>query len=181
MPKEFLKKVMPSHDTVRNSRCLQVFGTFLHSPNLWHLNRHAVARAFAIGLFWALIPVPFQMVFAAGAAIMWRANFPLSVSLVWLTNPITMPPIFFAAYSMGAWLLGSPPLELPENLNVHWFLHSMAIIWKPLFLGSLLSGFFAGLTGYFLIHYLWRWQTVRKYRARKPAPDPIVRQPASEG
>ena len=160
--------MMPRLEDVRQNRCLQIFGDIIHSPNLWHLNRHAVSRAFAIGLFWSLIPVPFQMVFAAGIAILWRANIPLSVSLVWITNPLTIPPVFLATYKLGAMLLGSPQVEAPHDLSMQWFLHSMEIIWKPLFVGSLLAGLCAGLIGYVLIQGLWRWQTVRKYRARRP-------------
>lgn len=171
MPRRLLKRLAPSPSAIRANRCLRIFGDFIHDPNLWHLNRHAVARAFGIGLFWAFVPIPFQMVFAAGIAILWRANIPLSVTLVWISNPITIPPIFFATYMIGAWLLGSPPVDLPHHLDVDWFLKSLDIIWKPLFVGSLLVSFVAGGIGYFGIHGLWRWHTVRRYRQRRiPAP-----------
>jgi uncharacterized protein (DUF2062 family) len=48
-----------------------------------------------VGLFCAFIPVPFQMLLAAPSAIIFSANLPVSIALVWITNPITMPPIFF--------------------------------------------------------------------------------------
>ena len=70
-------------------------------PNLWHLNRHSAAGGFGIGLFFAFWPVPFQMWLSAFAAIPLRVNLPLSVATVWLTNPITMPPIFYGAYKVG--------------------------------------------------------------------------------
>ena len=167
MPKRLFKRLAPSADAIRANRCLRVFGAFVHDPNLWHLNRHAVARAFAIGLFWAFVPIPFQMIFAAGIAILWRANIPLSLSLVWLTNPVTIPPVFFATYKLGAWLLGSPALELPEHLGMDWFLNSLGLIWKPLFVGSLLAALVAGGAGYYLIQAFWRWYTVKRYRRRR--------------
>ena len=169
MPKRLFKRLAPSAEAIRDSRCLRVFGAFIHDPNLWHLNRHAVARAFAVGLFWTLIPVPFQMVFAAGVAILWRANIPLSVSLVWLTNPVTIPPVFFFTYKLGAWLLGSPSLEVPEHLNAEWFLDSLGLIWTPLFVGSLLAALVASGAGFYLVHAFWRWQTVKRYRRRRLA------------
>lgn len=177
-----LKRLVPSSESVLANRCLRIFGEFIHDPNLWHLNRHAVARAFAVGLFWTFIPVPFQMVFAAGVAILWRANVPLSVALVWLTNPVTIPPIFFVTYELGAWLLGSPHVQLPEELTVEWFLGSLGIIWRPLFVGSLITGLVCSLLGYYLIHALWRWHTVRRYRKRRlPLPPAPQGQAETEG
>jgi len=171
MPRRLLKRLTPSATAIRANRCLRIFGDFIHDPNLWHLNRHAVARAFATGLFWAFVPVPFQMVFAAGVAIIWRANIPLSVALVWITNPVTVAPIFYATYKLGAWILGSPAVAATEGLNVHWFVDSLGVIWKPLFIGSLLTSFVAGGIGYFGIHGLWRWYTVRRFRRRRiPVP-----------
>ncbi|MBA1330154.1 ATP-binding protein, partial [Candidatus Endoriftia persephone str. Guaymas] len=94
MPKHLIKRLTPDHEMIRNHRHLQCFGKLLHDANLWHLNRRSAAGAFAVGLFMAFIPVPFQMILAAGAAILFRVNLPLSVALVWVTNPITIPPIF---------------------------------------------------------------------------------------
>ena len=42
----------------------------------------------AVGLFVALMPIPLQMAVAAAIAILVRSNLPISVSLVWLTNPV---------------------------------------------------------------------------------------------
>ncbi|MDB4281858.1 DUF2062 domain-containing protein, partial [Paraglaciecola sp.] len=44
---------------------------------------------------------------AAFVALRWQANLPLSVTLVWVTNPLTMPVIYYGAYTLGAWMLGS--------------------------------------------------------------------------
>ena len=36
----------------------EIFGKLIYNPNLWHFNRHSVAKAFSVGLFFAWIPVP---------------------------------------------------------------------------------------------------------------------------
>ena len=69
MAKHLIKRLIPDHEIVRGHKHLQIFGRLLHDPNLWHLNRRSAAGAFAVGLFMAFAPVPFQMLLAAGAAI----------------------------------------------------------------------------------------------------------------
>ena len=58
MPKKTIKRMMPDHQTIKENKYLKIFGNLLHNANLWHLNRHSVAKAFAVGLFFAFIPVP---------------------------------------------------------------------------------------------------------------------------
>ena len=98
MPKRFLKRYMPKEHDIRNHKHMRYFGKLLHDPNIWHLNRRSVAGAFSVGLFMAMVPVPFQMILAAAAAIPCRVNLPISVGLVWITNPLTMPAIFYFCY-----------------------------------------------------------------------------------
>ncbi|MCE9969096.1 DUF2062 domain-containing protein, partial [Aeromonas salmonicida] len=89
MPKRIIKRWMPDQKTLKENKRLQLFGNLLLDNNLWHLNRRSAAGAFGVGLFMAWIPVPCQMLLAAGGAIACRVNLPLAVALVWLTNPIT--------------------------------------------------------------------------------------------
>ena len=108
MPRRLIRRYMPDPSSIREHKSLRFLGTLLHDPNLWHLNRHSVARAMAVGLFAAFIPIPMQMLLAAALAVSVRGNMPIAVSLVWLTNPITMPPVFFCTYQLGAWLMNRP-------------------------------------------------------------------------
>ncbi len=105
MPRRLFKRYMPDPESIRSQKSLRFLGKLTHDPNLWHLNRHSVSRAMAAGLFAAFIPMPMQMLLAAGLAVWIRSNLPSSVGLVWLTNPITMPPVFYCTYKLGAWLM----------------------------------------------------------------------------
>ncbi len=166
MPKKLIKRYMPDHRTIREHKYLQCFGTLLHNPALWHLNRHSVAKAFAVGLLFAWVPVPFQMVLAAGGAILLHANLPISVVLVWLTNPISMPPMFYAAYSLGAWAMNTPEQEFQFELSMEWLTNGMAAIWQPFLLGCAILGVMCSVLGYLGIKLAWRWIVIRKWLRR---------------
>ncbi len=167
MARKLIKRYMPDAHKVRDHEHLQVFGTLLHDPNLWHLNRHSVSTAFAIGFFMACMPTPFQMLPAALLAIWFRANLPISVALVWVSNPLTMPPIFYFCYKVGIWILQTPPQPFAFALTWEWFTSQIAHDWQPFLLGCLVVGTGFGALGYGAMRLFWRWHVVRAWQARK--------------
>ncbi len=167
MPKRLIKHYMPDQETLRKHRHLKVFGTLHHNPNLWHLNRRSASGAFAVGLFMAFVPVPFQMLLAAGGAILARVNLPLSVLLVWITNPVTMPPIFFGAYRLGTWLMGARERDVNFSLSPDWLVYEMGVIWQPFLLGCFILGTLSAAVGFGIIRGLWRLRLVRHHHHRK--------------
>ena len=164
MPRKLLERLVP-HRRVREHPSLRLFGAAALHANLWHLNRRSVARAFAIGLFCALLPIPGQMVAAAGLAILFASNLPLAVMLVWVTNPVTIPPIFLTCYLVGRWILGTPPQPFDFKWSLEWIMELPAIA-LPLFTGSLVCGLAAALVGYVSASLFWRWYVVRIWRTR---------------
>lgn len=167
MPKRIIKRYLPDPRKVRDHKHLRFFGQLLHDPNLWHLNRRSASGAFSVGLFIAFIPVPFHMVLAAAGAIIWRVNLPISVVLVWINNPVTMPPIFYFAYKLGAWVLGTSPDEkITFDLSFRWIIEQLATIWQPFLLGCLVLGTVSAVLGNIMIRLLWRLHVVR-YLKRK--------------
>ncbi len=164
MPKKTIKRLMPDHHSIKNNKHLQIFGDLLHNANLWHLNRHSVAKAFAVGLFFAFVPVPFQMVLAAGIAIIVHSNLPLSVALVWITNPLTMPAIFYSCYVVGAWVLGAPEQEFVFEANWQWFVDSISTIGPSFLLGCGILGVLFSMLGYIGIQGHWRYSASKKWK-----------------
>ena len=126
MPRQFFKKISPSADTIKKQKCLGFLGKHLHSPMLWHLNRRSVSVAFAIGLFMMWVPFPSQMVYAAVFAILLSANLPISVALVWITNPNTIPPMFYFAYLFGTKILGHTPLDIKFEMTWEWLMTNLS-------------------------------------------------------
>ena len=166
MPKRLLKRFMPEHRVIREHKHLQWLGAHLHDPNLWHLNRKSVPGAFSVGLFMAFVPVPFQMVLAAITAIIVRVNLPISVALVWITNPLTMAPIFYLAYKVGSLVLGQVPEDIEFEFTMEWMASQLDDIWQPFLLGCLIFGSLASLTGNLLVRNLWRLQVRKNWKLR---------------
>lgn len=167
MPRRLFKRYMPDPTSIREHKSLRFLGKLLHDPNLWHLNRHSVARGMAVGLFAAFLPIPAQMLVAAALAVVVRGNMPIAVSLVWLTNPITMPAVFFCTYQAGAWLMDVPARHLPDELTWEWISGELATLWQPFLLGSVVVGLVLGVIAYFGVMMYWRWWVSRQWARRK--------------
>lgn len=167
MPRKIIKRFMPDHAKIRDHKNLQFLGTLLHDPNLLHMNRRSVSGAFAVGLFFGWIPVPFQMVFAAVVAIFVRVNLPVSVALVWFSNPVTMPPLFYFAYKLGAWILGMPEMAFSFELSFEWLQQGLSAIWQPFLTGCFILAVSSSLLGYAGIRWLWRMKVIQSWNERK--------------
>ena len=167
MPRKFFQRFMPDPHTIKNHKSLSLFGEMLHAPNLWHMNRKSIAGAFAVGLFFAWWPVPFQMVLSAAAAIWFQTNLPLSVVLVWITNPVTMPVMFYLAYVVGTWILGVPEMAFAFEPTFDWLTHGLSAIWKPFLTGCLVLATISSLIGYATIQIIWRISISKRRALRK--------------
>ncbi len=165
--KKFFQRHLPEPHRIHGHRHLSFLGERLHAPDLWHLNRRSAAGAVALGLFVCYLPIPFQMVVAAIGALFFRVNLPLSVVTVWVTNPLTIPPMFLLAYKLGGWLMGEH-YHAPPEINGWQELKELFLVgWEPLLLGSLLLGSLLALAGYFTVSWLWRLHLLRRWNARK--------------
>ncbi|AEG31528.1 DUF2062 domain-containing protein [Thiomicrospira cyclica] len=126
--------------------------------DLWRPNRNAFAKAGFVGAFCAFIPVPLQMPLAAIIAYFAKANIPFSVALAWITNPVTMWPIWTFGYLVGAWILGMPTLrniEVTEGLGVWgWLIEVFPQIWLPLWFGNIFMGLLVGSILYLVIRFI---------------------------
>ncbi len=167
MARKIFKRWLPDPATFKKHPALNFMSHLLQDPNLFHLNRHSVSGAFFIGLFVAFLPTPGQMPIAALLGFACRVNVPLSVALVWFSNPVTMPPLFYAAYELGGWVLSTPPTAISLQFSWEWFLEEFPNFWQPLLVGCLLLGVVCGGIGYITMQLFWRWQVVRNWEKRK--------------
>ncbi len=165
--RSLIKRYLPARHTFQEHRYLRYFGALLHDPNLWHLTRRSSAGGVATGLFCAFIPLPIHMIVAAALSIFLRVNLPLAVILTWVTNPLTMAPIFIFAYELGAFLLSKPAHSLAFEYSLHWLQEKLVYIWEPLLLGCFILATLSAVSGYIVVRLLWRLSSVRRWEERK--------------
>jgi uncharacterized protein (DUF2062 family) len=166
MPRRLLQRYLPHPDALRRRRSLRFVSHLIGNPSLWVLTRRSVANAFSVGLFSALLPIPFQMLVAAAGSWLVRCNLPLSIGLVWITNPLTMPLIFYGNYRLGAWLLDMPVRQAPERISTRWIAEQLVEILPTLALGSLVAAVAIAALANLAIRLVWRWQVSRSWKAR---------------
>ena len=175
MPRKFLRRYFPNADEVRKQPLVAAFGRWLQHPNLWHLNRHSVPAAFAIGLFAGLIPGPFQMLTALLLAVPMKKNIPVALATTWYTNPFTIVPLYLLAYEYGALLLGREGVRhitLFEMDWTDWWESSLRMVdWalslgRPLVVGLVALALTLAALGYFALRIGWRLYVLAAWRAR---------------
>lgn len=177
--RKHLRKLLPHHEAIRSNRWLAPFESTLLHPRLWHLNRHSAAGAVATGLFCGLIPGPFQMLGAAIGALVFRVNLPLALVATLYTNPLTIVPLYLAAFGLGKFSLAlvgqggdgqfsAPPEYGPDGLLawIEALINWMVLLGKPLALGLVLLASLLACVGYLAVRFAWRIYLVRAWRRR---------------
>ena len=149
MIRDFFKKQ-------KNSKKTDAFLKKYKIPKAYiNINRKSIANAFFIGVFLAMMPMPFQMLAALLCMPFVKFNVPLTLTLVWISNPLSMPFIFYAEYLLGNWILQKEMIG-DMTLSVEWFQNNLDTIFEPLLLGALISGVTLATLSRYLINYLWR-------------------------
>lgn len=120
------------------------------------INRRSISRAVAIGLFFSLMPMPFQMAAVLALLPFISFNVPFALLLVWISNPLTMPFIFYVEYVTGNFLLMRTAEETADGkVSMAWFESNFDAIVVPLYTGALFYGVTVSVAAYLLINYLW--------------------------
>jgi uncharacterized protein (DUF2062 family) len=175
----------PTPETLVRQRWLRWLGPSIAHPGLWSANRHAIALGLAIGMFFGLLIPIAQMPLSAAAAVLLRANLPTAVVSTLVTNPVTVAPLYYAAWRLGAAVLDEPATAAPDVLaaapSAAQAAAAQASSWwsatwerlrgvgKPLLLGLALMATLTGLAAYVVVSALW-W-LAQCWRRDLDAPD----------
>jgi uncharacterized protein (DUF2062 family) len=170
----WVRRHIPTRESIHHYRLLRPFAKRLSNPSLWRMTHRSVPRAVALGLGIGVI-IPFMhTVIAAILAIPSRANVAIAAAVTLVVNPITIPPMYYAAYRIGSWELHHDSLVDPAAARrfsselsrfLFWIHHASG----PIALGILTIAVTAAVVGYALSALGWRWWLGSKWRHRRQA------------
>ncbi len=152
-----------------------------------HNPQGELALASAVGLFWALTPlVGLQMTLVFLNWLLFRFirlpfHLPIALAWVWISNPLTLGPFYYAFYIIGYWFINlvGQPLEFPsfdyfrsiydkaQDLPpwegiIYWGEFMLYNLGWPSLVGGFVIGSLAAIVGYLLTARL-----VDSYRRHK--------------
>jgi len=130
------------------------------------VNRRMITQGVAIGLFWGFIPMPMQMLAVMASTPLLRFNVPIAISMVWLSNPFTMPPMYYMEYLTGNFILGQEGISNIE-LTLEWFSNNISDIFIPLYVGTAFYSIVVTGLIYLALNWLWIFSVKSERDARK--------------
>ena len=160
--KSILKKYSPKRENIN----LGWLNKHLTDPELWKWNKKTIAKAFAIGLFCAFLPIPIHTILVAILSVLLSANILLSILVVWVNNPITMLPIYYFTYKLGASIIG---IEIDPEFEFS-FGYLMTNFWSAtlaLWIGGLITSIVTAILGYFSIISIYKYRALKRIKRWK--------------
>jgi uncharacterized protein (DUF2062 family) len=160
--KETLKKYSLKRENVN----LGWLSKYLTDPELWKWNKRTIAKAFAIGLFCAFLPMPAHTLLAAILAVLFSANILLSMFMVWVNNPITIVPIYYFTYKLGASIMG---IEMDPNFEFSfgYLMDNLGVATLALWIGGIIVSIVSAILGYFSIITIYKYKAFKRIKRLK--------------
>lgn len=165
MPRRFFKKLAPRPELLHDRWYLKPFRSRFADPRLWAVQRRAITAAFGTGLAICFLPLPIHLPLGAIVAVTARLNVPVMLATLLLVNPLTVVPVYWFAYRVGAFVLGYEPQPFAFELSWDWVQNGLGPLWRPFLTGCLLCAATAGTLGWLGLESFWRW-SVNRRRAR---------------
>ncbi|MHA3890997.1 DUF2062 domain-containing protein [Acinetobacter sp. GXMZU3951] len=176
MAKKFFQSWLPSPEKVNQLKFMRIFGQRTLNPVLWYVNRKSISQAVFIGTFWGILPVPFHSVFIVLTVLLIEVNLPLSLTLAWLSNPLTVVPILYLGFWLGSKIFQVNMIDQDMILGVlhqiiNWIKnfghgHIDFHLAKILLTGLVLEALLAACLFYICTRVIWRWTVLRKWHKR---------------
>jgi len=115
-------------------------------------NPHYIALGMGVGIFISMTPIiPLQTIVAVTLAFLVRGSKSAAALGTWLSNPLTIPLVYYADYKLGCVLLNCQTIV--ENIAFDSFSQLMGLgleVTSAMLLGSLVIGLVLGVAAYFI-------------------------------
>lgn len=154
-----------------NGRWLRGLRPWLDRHDVFSFTREPLARGVAIGMLCGLIPGPLQ-VFGSLVLCAWlRGNVIAAAVATFYTNPLTIVPLYWLAFQVGAFLLPGqqaiPPFVAPQGDLAHWAMalsEWMTALGWPLLLGLPVLATLLAANAYALVQIFFLTPVIRRAR-----------------
>lgn len=141
-------------NTSKHERLKAFIEKYKIPPEYLSTNRKMLSRAVLLGVFIAFIPMPMQMAFVLVFMPFFKFNVPIALAMCWLSNPFTMPPMYYMEYLTGSFFLGIKPE--PVEMTLKWFSDNLDNIFIPLYVGTLFYSVFGSLLAFWAVNHFWK-------------------------
>ncbi len=146
------------------------FGQMLIRMRQLEGNPHYIALGMAVGIFVSITPIiPLQTLVAIGLAFLVRGSKSAAALGTWLSNPLTIPLVYYANYKLGCSLLGYQ--KTLDSIAFDSFSQLMGLgleVTWAMIVGGVVIGAILGVVAYFVTFRVFI--TIRR-RSRQANPD----------
>jgi uncharacterized protein (DUF2062 family) len=115
-------------------------------------NPHDIALGMAVGIFVSITPIiPLQTIVAIALAFLFRGSKSAAALGTWLSNPLTIPLVYYANYKLGCSVLGYQ--KTLDSIAFDSFSQLMELgleVTWAMIVGGLVIGSILGLVAYFI-------------------------------
>jgi len=167
MAKQMIRKIFKRKKS--NSKLDKFIDKYKIPREYLSINRKSISRGVFIGLFWGFVPMPMQMLAVLAMTPLFKFNVPIAISMVWLSNPITMPFMYYMEYQTGNYILGLEGIENAKfdfEFSIAWFKENWSNFLYPLYVGTIPYSTGVSSFAYFIINKLWI-DSVKKEKPHK--------------
>jgi len=154
-----------------NNPWLRGMRPWLDRHDVFSFTREPLARGVAFGMLCGLIPGPLQVLGSLGMCAWLRGNAIAAALTTAYTNPLTIVPLYWLAFQIGAFLLPGqhdmPPFEVPHGDFSQWasgLAEWMTALGWPLLLGLPVLATLLAAIAYVLVQMFFLMPVIRRAR-----------------
>lgn len=152
-----------------NNPWLRRMRPWLDKHDVFSFTREPLARGVAIGMLCGLIPGPLQILGSLALCAWLRGNAIAAALATVYTNPLTIVPLYWLAFQLGALFLPGPqvmpPFVIPQGDLMQWVSGLgawMTALGWPLLLGLPLLGTLLAANAYALVQVFFLSPVIRR-------------------